>query len=494
MLTFNLRGIYSLPSRAPKFIGRFIQNFAEDITSAMTRKRAFFQQGARVLNSGLAQLVPHSFLFAILLTFAAYLMGIFGAYQGPFDMIRFWVNGFWNFLSFSMQMVLMVTAGFSVASVPIGRKALRSLAGIPQTPRGAVMFMTAMIAVFSWLHWGIGIVAGAFLAREMGRRIPQIDYPLLVACAYIGMCAGNFGLFAPEPLAVSKPGHFLEKAIGIIPLSQTSFSALALTGFFLGTTAVVILVGLICPEGPDAIGPAPEILQRFEEEDRAEEAAMIAEKEIRQRGEMTFGVWLEHSQWPVWLISIMGFSYIIFWFYGRGFEINLNILNFILLFLAFSFHDTPMRFLKSMESSTRAAYGIIVQFPFYAGIQGMLASSGLAAILFNWITTPSTGFTFPLWVFIDAAFVNFFVPTSGGIWEIQGSAVIEAAQGLKLSIPLAINAFTAGEIIGNVIQPFWAIPLLGVCGLSMRHIMGYCLIAFFVLSMIWVLCLTFLPV
>ena len=189
----------------------------------MTLKKAFFQHGARALNSGVAHLVPHSFLFAILLTFAAYLMGIFGAYRGPFDMIRFWADGFWNFLSFSMQMVLMVTAGFSVASVPIGRKVLRSLAAIPQTPRGAVMFLTGIVAVFSWLHWGIGIVAGAFLAREMGRRIPRIDYPLLVACAYIGMCAGNFGLFAPEPLAVSKAGHFLEKAIGVIPLEPDFF-------------------------------------------------------------------------------------------------------------------------------------------------------------------------------------------------------------------------------------------------------------------------------
>ena len=460
----------------------------------MTLKRSFFQQGARVLNSRLALIVPHSFLFAILLTFAAYLLGVFAAYQGPFDMVRFWVNGFWNLLSFSMQMVIMVVAGFSVASVPIGQKVLRSLAAIPQTPRGAVMFMTGMIAAFSWLHWGIGMVAGAFLAREMGRRIPQLDYPLLVASAYIGMCAGTFGLFASEPLAVSQPGHFLEKAIGIIPLSQTSFSTLALVGFCLGSVAVIMLMGLICPEGTEAIPPKPEILQRFEEEARVEEAAMTAEKEMRQRGGMTFGVWLEHSRWTVWLISIMGFSYLVYWFYGRGFEINLNILNFVLLFLAFLFHDTPLRFLKSMERSTRAAYGIIVQFPFYAGIQGMLASSGLAAILFGWITATSTASSFPLWVFIESALVNLFVPTSGGIWEIQGSLVIKATQDLNLNIARAINAFTAGEVVGNVIQPFWAIPLLGICGLSMRDIMGYCLMAFFVLSLIWVLCVTFLPV
>ena len=460
----------------------------------MTKKSALFQQGARTLNSRVAFFVPHSFLFAILLTFTAYILGIFAACQGPFDMVKFWVNGFWNLLSFSMQMVMMVAAGFSVASVPLGQRVLRSLAAIPQTPRGGVIFMTATIAIFSWLHWGIGIVAGAFLAREMGRRIPKIDYPLLVASAYIGMGAGTFGLFASESLTVSRQGHLLEKAVGIIPLTQTSLSIMALAGFWLGTVAVTALMGLICPEGENATPPEPEILKRFEEEDRAEEASIAAEKEIRKRGGMSFGVWLEHSRWPVWLISIMGFSYIVYWFYGRGFDLNLNLINFVLLFLAFSLHDTPMRFLKSMERATRAAYGIIVQFPFYAGIQGMLASSGLAAILLGWITAVGTEFTYPFWVYIDAALVNLFVPTSRGIWEIQGSLVVKAAQDLNVTVPRVINAFTAGEVIGNVIQPFWAIPLLGISGLSMRDIMGYCLMAFFVLSLIWTLCVTFLPI
>ncbi|MBI5967442.1 MAG: short-chain fatty acid transporter [Deltaproteobacteria bacterium] len=446
------------------------------------------------MNSQVAFFVPHSFLFVILLTFAAYMLGILKAYQGPFDMIKFWVNGFWNLLSFSMQMVIMVAAAFSVASVPIGQKVLRALAVIPKTPRGGMMFLTATIALLSWLHWGIGIVAGAFLAREMGRRIQQIDYPMLVACAYVGLCAGTFGLFAHEPLAVSKAGHFLEKAIGTIPLSQTSFSTMALVGFCLGTVAVTALMGIICPEGKEATPPNLEILRGFEEEERAEEASLVAEREMRQKGGMSFSVWLEHSRWPVWLISIMGFSYILYWFYGRGFDLNLNILNFVLLLLAFSLHDTPRRFLQSMERSARAVYGIIVQFPFYAGIQGMLASSGLAAIFFKWITSASTEAAYPLWVFIDAAFVNLFVPTSGGIWEIQGSLVVKAAQELNASIPRAINGFTAGEVIGNIIQPFWAIPLLGITGLSLRDIMGYCFVAFFVLSLIWILCVTFLPI
>jgi len=461
---------------------------------AMIFKTALLQKGARTLNSCLAFFIPHSFLLALLFTFVAYLMGIFLAYQGPFDMVKFWVGGFWNFLAFSMQMVLMILAGFSVASIPAGQKILRWLAAIPKTPRTGIMFMIALVAAFSWLHWGIGIVAGAFLAREMGRRIPNIDYPLLVASAYIGMCAGTFGAFAHEPLAISQAGHTLEKAIGIIPLAQTSFSTMALSGFALGTISVIILMGMICPKEADVVPPVPEILTRFEEEDLAELTSLIAEKELKQRGRIPLGVWLEHSRWPVWLISIMGFSYIVYWFYGRGFDLNLNILNFVLLFLAISLHGTPMRFLKSMERSGRPVFGIIVQFPFYAGIQGMMASSGLAAILFKWFVASSTAATYPLWVFLDAVLVNFFVPTSEAIWEIQGPLVIKAAQDLGAAIPRAINAFTAGEVIGNLIQPFWAIPLLGICGLSIRDIMGYCLLTFLLLSSVWIFCVAFLPI
>jgi len=254
------------------------------------------------------------------------------------------------------------------------------------------------------------------------------------------------------------------------------------------------LLGLICPKEKDAVPPSAEILKRFEEEDALEIASLVAEKELKKKGDMPFGVWLENSRWPVWLISIMGFSYIVYWFYGRGFDLNINILNFVLLFLALALHDTPLRFMKSMERSTHLAYGIIVQFPFYAGIQGMLASSGLAAILFRSFVANSSAATYPLWVYLDAAFINLFVPTSEGIWGLQGSFVIKAAQDLNASIPRAINAFTAGEVIGNLIQPFWAIPLLGICGLAMRHIMGYCLLVFILLSLLWLLGVTFFPI
>ncbi len=327
----------------------------------------------------------------------------------------------------------------------------------------------------------------------MGRRNPKIDYPLLVASIYIGVGAGTFGFSAYEPSAVSHAGHFLEGTIGLIPLALTSFSKMTLAGFLLGTATVTLVIGRICPGEKEAIPMKPELNLGLEEEDQAEKAFRSKPEEQFNLKKIPWGMWLEYSHWPNWLISIMGFSFVCYWFITRGFDLNLNIMNFIILSLAFPLHGTPLGFWKSMERSARVASGIFIQFPFYAGIQGMLASSGLAVILLKWITSAANSATLPLFVFFNAALVNFFLPISEGAWEIQGAWVVKTAQNLNAGIPQAINGFTAGEIIGKVIQPFWAIPILGICSIAWRDIMGYCLIAFAVLSLIWIGCLCFLP-
>jgi len=434
--------------------------------------------------------VPHSFLFAILLSFAVYLLGIFVALQGPFDMVKYWVNGFWNFLGFAMQLVLLVVAGFSVGISPVCRKILRSLARISPSPQRAMVLITALVALCSWVHWGIGILAGSFLARETGKRLAKADYPMLVASTFIGLWAGNFGFAALESPAMRAAGAFLGATIGSEALPQTSLSLMIFAGFLLGTSAVAVLMGFLCPEEKDAVRMDFTIL----EEEDAEEVLLAAEKDFRPPGRRSIGVWLEHSRWPVWLASIMGFSYIVFWFYGNNFVLNLNMINFVLFVFALVLHDTPIHFLKSMERSARTASGIIVQFPFYAGIQGMLAASGLAGILFGWIASIAGAVSYPALVYLATLVINLFAPTAEGIWEVEGALVLQGAQLLGASIPRALLALSAGETIGNVIHPLWAIPLMGICGLSMRDIMGYCLIALGVLSLIWIVCLTFIPI
>jgi short-chain fatty acids transporter len=459
----------------------------------MTRSQRFGIL-ARKFNSRVSAFVPHSFLFAILLTFFTYFLGVLVTHQGPFDMVRYWVHGVWNLLSFAMQVVLLVAAGFSVATAPASQRILRLLAAIPSTPRGGVMFLTAFAALCSLLHWGLGILAGAFLAREMGRRIPHVDYPLLVAGAFIGMCAGNVGAFAADPLVIRKAIPFLEKAVGMSPNPGLPWSPIPLAGFLAGVTGVVGLLGLLCPEEKEANPPSPRLLERFEREDRAEEISIAAEREIHQKGKLPFGVWLEHSRWPAWLVSIMGFSYIVFWFYGRGFTLTLNIVIFILFTLALCLHDTPMHFLRSLESSARAAHGIIVQFPFYAGTQGMLASSGLVALGTRTVLAAAGAWTYPTLLYLHAVLLNFFAPTSGSAWQIQGPLVFNAAQSQEFNLSRVMEALSAGEMVGNVIHPFWTIPLMGICGLSVRDIMGYCLMGFVLLTGLWILWINFLPV
>jgi short-chain fatty acids transporter len=444
----------------------------------------------RIWARKLAFFIPHSFLLSLFLTFVVYFLGIFWAYHGPFDMIKFWANGFWSFLGFSMQMVVMILSTFSIASVPFIRKIIRRLVDLLAQPRRGLIFLILATGIISWIYWGLGMVVGAVIAREMGRRISGIDYPLLVAGAYSGIWAGSFGPFAFIPLAVSQPGHFLEKFMGLYPLSQTSLSSFSILVSGLSLILISLFMGLICPPSSEANPPLANLLRRFDEEDREEDESLLAEKKLRE-GRIPLGLWLEHSRWPVWWISLMAFSYLVYWFYGRGFEINLNILNLFLFIFALLLHDTPARFLSSMERSIRPIYGIIVQFPFYAAIQGMLISSGLATIFFQWLLANSSLNTYPFLLYLNAILINFFLPTSEAIWEAQGLLVIKSAQTLGVHLPQAINIFTAGELLANLIHPFWTIPILGICGISIREIMGYCLFAFIILSALWITCFTF---
>ncbi len=446
----------------------------------------------RILTNKLAFLIPHSFLLALFLTFVAYFLGIFGTYRGPFDMITFWANGFWNFLSFSMQMVIMILTAFSIASVPFIRRITRRLIDLLATPRRGLIFLITTTGIISWIHWGLGMVIGAVMAKEMGRRISGIDYPLFVAGAYSGIWAGSFGPFAFIPLAVYQSGHFLEKYTGLIPLSLTSLNPLSIWASGLSISLISLFMVLICPSAAEAKPPHSNLLHRFDEEDREEDEFLLAAQKWKAE-ENSLGIYFEHSRWPVWWISLMAFSFLVYWFFGRGFEINLNILNFFLFFFALLLHDTPARFLSSMERSIRPIYGIIIQFPFYAAIQGMLISSGLATIFFQWFLAGASLNTYPFLLYLNVILTNFFLPTSEGIWEAQGLLVIKSAQSLGVNFPHAINIFTFGELMANLIHPFWTIPILGICGISIREIMGYCLMNFLILSALWIICFTFLP-
>jgi len=408
--------------------------------------------------------LPDPFLFAVILTFVVFLMGIFINKQSPLDMVKYWGGGFWNLLTFSMQMVLILVTGFVLANAPFIKNILKNIAKAMKTPAQAVMVTTFVALIAAWINWGFGLVIGALIAKEMAKTVKGTDYRLLIASGYIGFLVWHAGLSGSVPLTIATSGHFLEKQMGIIPTSQTIFSVYALVPFIILLITLPFLTRLMSPPKDEIFEIDPEIL-KAEEQDIVNEANDTpADK-------------LENSRIISMLIGIMGLVYIVYYFSKNGFDLNLNIVNFTFLFLGILLHKTPRRYLHSLNNAVKGSAGIILQFPFYSGIMGMMVTSGLAASITGWFVSISSEATLPFFTFLSAGIINIFVPSGGGQWAVQGPIMIPAS--VQLGAPIAKTAMAVawGDAWTNMIQPFWALPALGIAGLGAKDIMGYCLVA-----------------
>lgn len=421
---------------------------------------------------GVERYLPDAFVFAILLTIVAYLMGVFLTDAGPFQMIEYWYNGFWGFLAFAMQMVVILVAGYCLAIAPIVQRGIKRLAKIPNNPGNAVMSTVLVSGAASFINWGFGLILGPIFARELAKNIKDIDYRVLIAAAFCGamaMLPASISLTAP--LLVNTPGHFLEDSIGLIPLSQTIFSTQML---FPALVSVIIFAFLF-----KKMHPSKDETVAFEEKFPAnqsnqteEETAATAEVQAETIAEK-----MDRSKLLNYIIVIGGLSWVIYYFATKGFDLNLDFTNFMLIMVGMALHGSPKNYFNAVKKAITATAGIVIQFPFYAGIMGMMASSGLIVLIANWFVSFSTEVTLPLFAFIAACIVNIFVPSAGGQWAVQGPIMIEAAKSLNVDPAVMVNAVAIGDVTTNMFQPFWALPALGIAGLGIRDIWGYCLVA-----------------
>lgn len=424
--------------------------------------------------------LPDPYLFAVVLTFLVFLMGLVIAKNSPLQMVLHWGGGFWSLLAFSMQMSLVLVTGHTLASSPPFKKLLGAIAGSMKNPSQAIITTTIVAVIASWVNWGFGLVIGALLAKEMARKVKGLDYPLVIAAGYIGFMVWHAGISGSIPLTIATKGHFLEKTIGIIPTSETIFALFNVVPVILLLIFLPILTKYMMPDNDKIIAIDPSLLVETETAATLEKAAMTpAEK-------------AENSPIISWLVGLMGLTYIVWYFGTKGFKLNLDIVNFTFLFLAIIFHGTPRKFLDALLVAAKGTAGIILQFPFYAGIMGMMTQSGLAAIISNWFVSISTPLTYPLFTFLSAGLVNLFVPSGGGQWAVQAPIMIPAGIDLGVSTAKTAMAVAWGDAWTNMIQPFWALPALGIAGLGARDIMGYCLVAMIFGGVIIGLCLMFL--
>ncbi|MBP1971216.1 short-chain fatty acids transporter [Virgibacillus natechei] len=410
--------------------------------------------------------LPDAFLFAIILTFLVFLLGVFFTDSGPVQMIEHWGGGFWDLLDFAMQMALVVVTGYILASAPIIRNGLAKLSNLAKTPAQAIMLVTFVALIACLINYGFGLVVGALFAVHVAKRVPTVDYRLLIASAYSGMLVWHGGFSASIPLLIATPGHFLEDTIGTIPVVETLFSPI---NIFIVLFLVVTLpfFNRYLMKGTDPLGNTDTSLWKTDEED-----AQVTQESTEA---LTPADRLENSQTVSFIVGIMGLAYIFYHFVSNGFNLNINIVNFIFLFLGIIFHRTPKRFLDTVMKGVRNVGGIIVQFPFYAGIMGMMVASGLSQQMSEWFISLSTEFTFPLFTFISAGIVNFFVPSGGGQWAVQGPIMIPASIEIGVDTAKTVMAVAWGDAWTNMIQPFWALPVLAIAGLKVRDIMGFCL-------------------
>lgn len=420
--------------------------------------------------------LPDPFLFCIILTFTIFLSGIIFTGQSPMAMILHWTGGFWSLLGFAMQMALVLVFGHTLASAPAFKKITKTLAKIPKTPTQAILLVTFVSSIACILNWGFGLVIGAILAKELAKEVDGVDYRLLIASAYSGFLLWHAGLSASIPLTLATGGEDIVKATAGavsaagIPTSATIFS----TFNIVIVIVLVVTLPLVNMAMHPSKGQKVVVIDKKLLEGNEEFMAMT-------KMEMTPADKLENSKVVTWLISIMGFAYIIYYFIEFGFNLNLNIVNFIFLFLGILLHKTPKRFLDALMDGAKGAGPILLQFPFYAGIMGMMTGmneSGvsLAILMSNIFVVISNKTTFPLFSFLSAGFVNFFVPSGGGQWAVQAPIMMPAGAALGVSNAKTAMCIAWGDAWTNMIQPFWALPALGIAGLGAKDIMGYCII------------------
>ncbi len=404
--------------------------------------------------------LPDAYLFALILTFIAYGLALLLTGKGPLALIEMWGAGMWGILAFAMQMTLILITGHALASSKPVTRVLKALASLPKSPVQGIMLVVFVAAIASWVQWGFGLVVGALLAREVAKTVKGVDYGMLVAAAYSGFVVWHAGLSGSIPLAIATSPSIVERLVGIVPVAETIFAPwnLLLAWFIIFT--MPILYYFMAKNKKDVKTVDPALL-----EEKTEELTAVEE--------VTFATKLENNVVLNMLFGLMGVVYLVN-FFMKGGSLTLNIVIFIFLIAGVILHQRPISYVKAINAAIKGAGGIALQFPLYGGIQGIMVASGLAAIIANWFISFSTAETFPLFTFWAGGLINIFVPSGGGQWIVQGPINIPA--GVALGVPASQVAMSIawGDAWTNMIQPFWALPLLAIAKLGIKDIMGYC--------------------
>jgi short-chain fatty acids transporter len=330
------------------------------------------------------------------------------------------------------------------------------------TTAKAIVVVTLVSLTASILNWGLGLVVGGILCREIIKYHPKANFRLMVAAAYSGFIVWHGGLSASIPLALATHGNFSADLLGYtIPISQTIFSPINLTAVI----AIFVLLPIANWHMEKTTKAEPFDTQTIGGNE-PQKSILPKTENPNQR--------IENSRLISYSVALLGFVYLYLKVASHEFTLDLNSLNFIFLFVAILLHKTPRALIDAIGDATKTVGPILLQFPFYAGLMGIIMSTDLANIISNAFINFSTEKTFLLNTFYSAGLLNLFIPSGGGQWAVQGPIVLQAAQDMGIDIAKVATAVAWGDAWTNLLQPFWALPILAISGLHLRDIMSYC--------------------
>ncbi len=441
----------------------------------------------RFIEKAFRNLLPSPFSIAIILTVLTFTIA-FLATEGKSsgfghvkELLGYWEKGLWDApnLAFSVQMMLMLVLGHVLALTKPVDTFISHVTQYCNSTASSATIVTSLTVLVALFNWGLGLIFGAILARKVGehaarKRIP-LNYPLIGAAGYSGLMVWHGGISGSAPIKAAENEHVRSLMGGVFNPDQLELlpSSYSFSETIFGSMNLVVMVLLMVllpffmywlGKRSNKVTSLPEI-EKFDSSDSESEGLKGAER-------------LDVSRWFALLIggliAAYSISTAIDLFPSKGFGfINPNYINLLLLGLGLLLHSSVQSFLKSIDQAIGGSAGILIQFPLYFGILGIMKHSGLVEQMSDFFAQNSTATSFPILTFFSSGLVNIFVPSGGGQWLIQGPVIVKAAMELGVSVPKAIMALSYGDQITNMLQPFWALPLLGITGLKARQILPY---------------------
>jgi short-chain fatty acids transporter len=450
------------------------------------------------------RIMPDSFVFALLLTLVTGLSAVIFVDSNLLEILDSWYKGFWELLEFGMQITLIIVTGYSIALSSFTDKILNKVSRRISSPIQVYLTVIILGVLLSMISWGMVVIV-AVLARELALRVKRINYPFLIACTYLSFTSWVTGLSSSIPLLMNTNNNFLIKEgvlNEVIPTSLTLGSNLNFIIIFIYVIIVPFIIFILIPKS----SKNKELKDLIVNDQTNKEISIEEEANLYRSKKNTFSDKLNHSRLLQNIIFIMGICYLIYYFNSNGFDLNLNIMIFIFIILGLVLHQTPKRYAISMKRASNNVYGIIFQFPFYAGIMGIMLYTGLGESFSNWIASNATISNFPYYSYLIGGLVNFAIPSGGGEFAVIGPSIIEAAKQLAISLPpeqmteyIARTAMSIayGESLTNLLQPFFLLIVLPVMGsgtrIEARDVMGYLAIPFLILFILESLLILYMP-